>query len=59
MPRPLLATVAALLLSAVLAACLDRESPSPPPRVPKPKVQHQPVDPLKTGPVQERRTLQV
>ena len=58
-PRPHLSTLVPMLLSLALVACADRESPSPPPRVPKPKVEHEPVDPIKTGPMQDRRPPQV
>lgn len=59
MLRPLLPALSIVLLNTLVSACSDRESPTPPPRVPKPKVEHEPVDPIKTGPVQDRRSPQV
>ncbi len=48
-----LATCGALLLVLAVAACSDREAPTPPPRVPKPKVGQEAVDPIRTGPLRE------
>ena len=47
------------LISVLLGACQDGRTPSPPHRVPKPKVEHKAADPIKTGPVMERRIQQV
>ncbi len=58
-PRISLAPLFSALISILLGACQDGRTPSPPHRVPKPKVEHKATDPLKTGPVMERRILQV
>lgn len=43
-------TLSALAACTLLSACPDGKTPSPPPRVPQPKVQHEPVDAMKKGP---------
>jgi hypothetical protein len=47
-------TLFALLACTALSACPDGKTPTPPPRVPQPKVQHEPVDPMKKGPAPQR-----
>lgn len=47
------------LALAVLAGCSDGQSPKPPPRVPKPKVEREAVDPIHQAPAQDRRITQV
>ena len=43
-------TLSALAACTLLSACPDGKTPSPPPRVPQPKVEHEPVDAMKKWP---------
>lgn len=47
------------LAAAMLLACSDGQSPKPPPRVPKPKVEREAIDPLRTTPAEDKRVKQV
>lgn len=53
--RVFLIALASALLGGLLGACQDGRTPSPPHRVPKPKVAHEAAHPIKTVQVAQGR----
>ena len=51
--------MASALLGGLLGACQDGRTPSPPHRVPKPKVAHEAAHPIKAGQVAQQRITEV
>lgn len=56
--RLLRAGLGGLAVIGLLAGCQDGRTPEPPPRVPKPKVEREAADPIRTGPAQDRQVTQ-
>lgn len=59
LPRLIRLALGPLIAGAMLSGCPDGRSPNPPPRVPKPKVEREAVDPIKTGPAAQKTTQEV